>query len=333
MFPEVPRVSVLMPLYNKAAFVEHAVSSVILQEYKDFELIIVDDGSTDDGVARVKARFNDNRLKIICQANAGVGAARNRAFCQSGGMLIAFLDADDEWQPNHLSDLVYLAEDFPSAGIFTSRVATKLGENLEFDATLPGVRPCLLDSYFAILARPGALLIHTSSCAVRRDVITRLGGFLEATPYGEDQEYWARVCLSYPLAFHPSVSAIYRAEVPGSAMSSKQWTASEMPVVGTLKRYLASHPEAANRAEVLNYTARIILNQAANGIASGESRAAARLLSDPILTQSRFQHRLRVLRIAAALPEGIRRTAIQIHRVLGRRRRGNALEDHGFRAD
>jgi glycosyltransferase involved in cell wall biosynthesis len=308
-----PTISVVMPLSNKAAFVEHAVASVLVQDYFDYELLIVDDGSTDDGVARVQTHFKDERVKITRQPNAGVGAARNRALRQGRGDIFAFLDADDEWYKTHLSDLLHLAIKFPAAGILATRYAWTNRDKLITNGRIRTEEPCLIHNYFELSVPPGGTFIHISSCAVRRDVMRAVGGFLEATPYGEDLEYWARISLIHPVAFHPRVSAIYHYGTPGSAMSMEQWSAAERPVVRTLKRYLATQPNSAIRREVLNYAAWIILNQAAAGIASNALRAVNRLLADAVVTQSRFQRRLRVLRIAAALPERITRVAICIH--------------------
>jgi glycosyltransferase involved in cell wall biosynthesis len=308
-----PAISVIMPLYNKAQYVERAVESVLAQDYLDYELLIVDDGSTDDGMERVQSRFNDPRVKTIRQPNAGAGAARNRGLRESRGEICAFLDADDEWYQTHLSDLLDLAIRFPEAGILATRFAWTFGDKWVANQGIRTGEPCLVHDYFARSAPPGEPFINASSCGVRRDVMRAVGDFLEATPYGEDQEYWARIGLSYALAFHPRVSAIYHYGTPGSAMSTHQWSAAEMPVVRTLKRYLESRPNTAVSADVLNYAAWIILNQAASGIASGESRTVDRLLADAIVTQSRFQHRRQVLRIAAALPTSIARRVFRIH--------------------
>src|SRR5436305_12621525 len=136
MMPLNPTVSVLVPLYNKAAFVEATVRSVVAQDYQNFELLIVDDGSTDDGLARLQAVFYDSRIRIIRQAHAGVGAARNHALCQARSNILAFLDADDEWSPTHLSDLLYLAQEFPQAGILATGIARKTGDKLVIEDTI-----------------------------------------------------------------------------------------------------------------------------------------------------------------------------------------------------
>jgi glycosyltransferase involved in cell wall biosynthesis len=297
-----PVVSVVMPLYNKREFVRCAVASVLAQHYIDFELLVVDDGSTDDGVVLLQQTFNDPRITIISQVRAGVGAARNRGLSQSRGRIIAFLDADDEWLPNHLTDLLYLAKRFPEAGLFTCRCGYLLNDKILVHGTRMHT-PCLVD-YFAA---GGPKLNQTSTTGIRREVMLQLGGFLEATPYGEDVEYWARIGLRYPMAFHPVCSAMYRIEVPNSAMSLEPWSATEKPVVRTIRRYLNT---SQSRIAVVNYAAFVLLQQAYNGIADGASTAVTALLSDPIVLQSRLQRRRRMLRLAAEVPGPVARAVI-----------------------
>jgi glycosyltransferase involved in cell wall biosynthesis len=294
-----------MPLYNKREFVRCAVASVLAQHYVDFELLVVDDGSTDDSVVLLQRTFNDPRITIISQDRAGVGAARNRGLSQSRGSIIAFLDADDEWLPNHLTDLLYLAERFPDAGLFTCRCGYLLNNKILVHGTRMHT-PSLAD-YFAA---GGSKLNQTSTTGIRREVMLQLGGFLEATPYGEDVEYWARIGLRYPMAFHPVCSAMYRIEVPDSAMSLEPWSAAEKPVVRTIRRYLNSEPGSQSRIAVVNYAAFVLLQQAYNGIADGASTAVTALLSDPIVLQSRLQRRRRMLQFAAAFPGPVARAAI-----------------------
>jgi glycosyltransferase involved in cell wall biosynthesis len=99
------KVSIIIPLYNKAPYVRRALDSIAAQSLSDFEVIVIDDGSTDDGAAIVTG-YPDARYRLIRQANAGPGAARNTGIAQSRGEFIAFLDADDEWLPTYLDESV-----------------------------------------------------------------------------------------------------------------------------------------------------------------------------------------------------------------------------------
>ncbi|HMA53239.1 MAG TPA: glycosyltransferase family A protein, partial [Acidobacteriota bacterium] len=115
----VPRVTVVIPLYNKAPYIAAAVRSVLAQTFTDFEVIVVDDGSLDDG-AEVVDRFDDPRLRLVRQENQGESAARNKGVTLAASELLAFLDADDEWTPSHLEVLLRLADRFPGAGLLAT---------------------------------------------------------------------------------------------------------------------------------------------------------------------------------------------------------------------
>lgn len=106
-------ISVVIPLYNKAHTITRSLTSVMRQEFTDFEVIVIDDGSTDNGRDIILSNFQDSRIKVIPQQNAGVSAARNRGVTESHGDYIAFLDADDEWHPQYLSYIVRAISRYP----------------------------------------------------------------------------------------------------------------------------------------------------------------------------------------------------------------------------
>lgn len=111
-------ISVVIPLYNKAHTIVKTLNTVINQTYQNFEIVIVNDGSTDNGVEIIKQNFDDSRIRIINQSNTGVSAARNRGVDESNGEYIAFLDGDDEWHPEYLSTMYELIKKYPYAGLF-----------------------------------------------------------------------------------------------------------------------------------------------------------------------------------------------------------------------
>ena len=113
-----PKISVVIPLYNKAHTIVHTLSTVMRQNYADYEVIIVDDGSTDNGVQLILEHFKDPRIRIVSQENAGVSVARNRGVDEAKGEWVAFLDGDDEWHPDYLSTMVNLIDSHSDAGLF-----------------------------------------------------------------------------------------------------------------------------------------------------------------------------------------------------------------------
>ena len=116
------RFSVVIPLYNKRRYVRDTLQSVLAQSYPRFEIIVVDDGSTDESVEIVKS-INDNRIRVIEQRNSGVSVARNRGVWEAKERYVAFLDADDWWHPDYLQRMVRLIEECPKAGLYAARYA------------------------------------------------------------------------------------------------------------------------------------------------------------------------------------------------------------------
>ena len=113
-------ISVVIPLYNKAHTIVNTLSTVLNQVYTDFEVVIVNDGSTDNGVNIIIQHFSDPRIRIINQKNAGVSNARNRGVKESICQYIAFLDADDEWHPDYLSIMAKTIRQDPHAALYCS---------------------------------------------------------------------------------------------------------------------------------------------------------------------------------------------------------------------
>lgn len=195
------RVSVIIPLFNKAPYIERALASVTSQTFSDFELIVIDDGSTDSGPDLVKA-FSDPRIRLITQANAGPGGARNRGLSEALGELVAFLDADDEWLPGFLSESVRLLDEHHDAAAVTSGYfAFPRGISTEEMWRGRGLSPGPVrvtgqtsPEFFA------ALLAYMTPCTTvaRTEALRRLGGFHERDrcAYGEDAHLFLKVLLN-----------------------------------------------------------------------------------------------------------------------------------------
>jgi GT2 family glycosyltransferase len=196
-----PRVSVVIPLYNKAATVERALRSIADQTFRDFDVVIVDDGSTDDG-ARLAEQFPDERVRVIRQENRGPGAARNRGVTESAAELVAFLDADDEWLPEFLERSVALID------VTEPRVAAVVFGFLEGSDRRPtesfwrrnGLQPGplrLVPSTPAPLVVTLLQYMNPWAMLVRRDALSRYGGFYEAgCRYAEDNYLWLKLILN-----------------------------------------------------------------------------------------------------------------------------------------
>jgi glycosyltransferase involved in cell wall biosynthesis len=222
-----PAISVVIPLYNKAAYVSRALESIRRQTWADFEAVIVDDGSTDDGGA-IAAHFGDPRFRTVRQPNRGPGAARNRGIAEARADLVAFLDADDAWEPLFLEAVAALATRYPAAGILGTGYLRRFASGPDIEVTARVRRPdhsLLISDYFRAV-RQGDL-ITASSVALRRAVLARLGGFPEGELMGEDRDLWARAALFYPVAYDTRILAVYHSEAEGRSCD----------LVGAVRRY------------------------------------------------------------------------------------------------
>lgn len=205
-----PFYSVVIPLYNKAKHIERAINSVLGQTFQDFELIIIDDGSTDNS-AELVAHYTDTRIQLIKQSNAGVSAARNKGIHNARGKYISLLDADDKYQPYFLQEMHTLIKGFPQAGIYAG-LYQFIKPNGTTDAARINIpqHPAhiLIEDYFMVAAS-GDLPVTSSSACIKKSILTHYGGFPVDENMGEDQSLWSRIALDYPVAFSNTVCASY----------------------------------------------------------------------------------------------------------------------------
>ncbi|NMH26663.1 glycosyltransferase family 2 protein [Flavobacterium silvaticum] len=206
----IPEVSIIMPLYNKQNHVFQTLHCALEQTFSDFELIVINDGSTDESEAEV-LRITDNRIRYFKTENQGVSAARNLGISKASSNLIAFLDADDFWFPDHLEHLVQLHNDFPQAGILAANYQLYYSEKETIDITLVGLPDFpwrgIVPDYFA--SSYVDRIAWTSAIAIPKKVLEDVGNFSEAITLGagEDLDLWIRVALKYQVAFDSKVTA------------------------------------------------------------------------------------------------------------------------------
>jgi glycosyltransferase involved in cell wall biosynthesis len=218
------RVSIIMPLYNKAPFVERALDSIAAQTYKDFEVIVVDDGSTDKGAEVVKS-YIKLPIKLIAQENAGPGAARNRGLNDASGEFVAFLDADDEWLREYLQEGVRLLEENAGAvsvtfGYFAS------GESRENMWRARG----LVEGLQSLRPETSPMnavhmLAYMSPCTTiaRTDTIRKWGGFYsrDRCLYAEDAYLWLKILLNENVIFKFKPLARFHLDASGLSRNLK----------------------------------------------------------------------------------------------------------------
>jgi glycosyltransferase involved in cell wall biosynthesis len=205
--------SVIIPLYNKETFIARTLQSVLDQTFQEFEIIIVNDGSTDGSVKEVE-RFNDERIRLIEQTNAGVSAARNRGIEEAKYDLIAFLDADDEWLPDYLMTIYSLINKYSTCSVFATQYILKSQSSSQSINTqgLPFDTDGIMDNYFYI-ASNNMPPLWTSAICVKKEAMKKIGGFPLGIKSGEDLLTWARLAAIYQIAFNTSHLSIYHNDV------------------------------------------------------------------------------------------------------------------------
>jgi glycosyltransferase involved in cell wall biosynthesis len=213
-----PKISIIVPLLNKGPYLERSLNSVFKQTIIDFEIIIVDGGSTDSGIGIVK-KYQEPRIIFLPQKGNGIADARNEGIQISKSEYIAFLDADDEWMPDFLETIFKLIDKYPDAGAFATayvrhEISGKWSHPKYYGIPSPpwdGIIP----NYFQMLLDFPP--VWTSAVVVPKMVIQDIGEFKCGESSGEDLDLWFRIALKYKIAFTTKTGAIYYKNIPSSA--------------------------------------------------------------------------------------------------------------------
>ncbi len=205
--------SIIIPLYNKENSIEKTLKSVFNQSFSDYEIIVINDGSTDKSEEKVKT-FSDERLRLISTENKGVSQARNLGINESKGKLIAFLDADDYWFPTHLEVIFQLHKNYSEAGLLATNYQFYYSDKKTIQPVFDGI-PMekwngIVPDFFKSSMK--YRLAWTSAVSVRKEVFEKVGHFDENITLGagEDTDMWIRIALNYPVAFDNEVTAYYQ---------------------------------------------------------------------------------------------------------------------------
>lgn len=204
-------ISVVIPLYNKESSIRRTLESVFSQTYQHFEIIIVDDGSTDNSTGIIES-YNDSRIYLIRQKNAGVSSARNNGIYYSKGDYIAFLDADDEWTPHYLESLMELVGKYPECQVFATNYSFQTNKGNRQSTILNRItfqeESGILNNYFEV-ASCGHPPVWSSAVMIRKSAIVAVGGFPLSVGSGEDLLTWAKLACQNKIAYTKKVGAIY----------------------------------------------------------------------------------------------------------------------------
>ena len=279
--------SVVIPLYNKARHIRETLDSVIAQTHPPFEVIVVDDGSTDGGGDIAEEYFSHN-VRVVRQDNKGVSEARNLGVALAAGDYVAFLDADDTWSVHFLQELDKLATENPDLPMLATGYQYKIGAN---DYHQPKIRfgkrsiervlrTRRLRDYFAVASR-GDLPFCASSVAIKRLFLAENGGFPTGEPMGEDQCLWSRVAIRSEIAYSPRGLSFYNLSADNRACMNAA-PVEESPFSRRLVTFANSAKNLSDteRNAIIDYTAAHLLDIAERNGRSGNWTQALAILKD-----------------------------------------------------
>jgi len=235
-----PKVSVVIPTFNYAQYVAHAVQSVLNQSFSDFEIILVDDGSTDKTQA-VLAPFQPH-IRYIYQDNKGLPAARNTGIRAANGEYIAFLDSDDLWLPTKLEKQVALLDRREELGLVYCDFCWQYDEA---GIVVRSPQRDLFRSGFVFADLLMRNFIHTPTPIVRSQVFDAVGLFDESLPASEDWDMWLRIVACFKIDFVDEVLAIYRFH---SSSMSRNYLLRYQYELEVFNKAVTSFPEMAEQA-------------------------------------------------------------------------------------
>lgn len=194
--------SIVIPLYNKEKQIANTIKSVQNQTFQEFEIVIVNDGSTDNSVEIVK-QIDDKRIKLINQENTGVSSARNTGIKNASFDYIALLDGDDEWKDNFLKEINILIHKYPYSSIFSTNYLIRknnVDRTIKINGLEEGFTDGIIKDYFSICSNSEPL-ICSSSIVFKKEAINYVKGFPLNIKSGEDLITWAKLSSNFILAY------------------------------------------------------------------------------------------------------------------------------------
>jgi glycosyltransferase involved in cell wall biosynthesis len=300
-------VSVVISLYNKAPYIGATLESVLAQSYEDFEIVVVDDGSTDNGVDIVRG-YTDQRISLHEQSNGGVWAACNTGLKLAKNEFVASLDSDDIWRPRHLEHLLILAKKFPEAVLYGNRFIP----NGQIDVFDGEVHYELIDDYFARWVNADRTLFHNSSLMYRRKMVLDQGGFNAGR--GHDFEFFVRMALRGNVAMSSYVGCFFIRR-PNSVTQKPSLTPESNICLTAIRDFLdrPGFVPDSKRASLQEFRNKFAIGIATQCVKAGYKKEALTFLN--IARGTRLQRKLWwQTRLLAMCPTHLRKLALSVRR-------------------
>lgn len=304
--------SVVIPLYNKQRYIKSTLQSVLAQTYTDYEVIVVDDGSTDASLQEAEQMQSD-KIRVLHQENQGVAVARNTGIENAEGEYIAFLDADDKWNPSYLEEIDKIVPKYPQSDIFVSAYEVDLGNGKKnLSEQMPAQDGCL-PSYWATLSSKYDF-VWTSATTIRKSALVQAGLFRPGEKIGQDLDMWARVARNNPkVAYTSSVCVTYNRQAESNARTRVKiaWAGA---FIQDLEEELANgkHTQQEIKAIQKKYDAKMTV-YIFTCLMAGEKTRARQALKDWKGSSTPRNVMLKTgLRVAGIMPASIKNMAYQI---------------------
>jgi len=293
------KISVIIPLYNKKPEIKRAIDSVLSQTFQNFEIVVVDDQSS-DGSPDIVRSYHDSRISLVEQDHRGVSYTRNHGVDLAKCDFIAFIDADDEWTPDHLKTIMDLIKKYPEAGMFATawKFQTADGKtrwaNYQY---IPGPPwEGLLPDYFKSGAA-GDSPVCTSVVVIPKKIFNEVGGFADYWK-GQDIDLWGKIALKYPVAFSWEFGAIYHVDASNRTCDKKVPLDYQEPFVKTARTALMKGEVPPNLIESLNeYVWIIEFMRAIRNLRVGYTRTA-RIILKHCMTKGHYFETMQWLLLA-----------------------------------
>lgn len=199
--------SIVIPLYNKEVSIRNTIQSIFNQTRQNFEIVVINDGSTDSS-AEIVEGLKDSRIRLINQNNQGVSAARNRGIKESKYEWILFLDGDDLWKPNHLEEISSMMDKFPNEKVYVTSMSysdNRFSINHSHKKEI-----FIVENYFKEIIRKN--LVSTGCIAISKECFNKVEGFNTLLSRGEDLDLWSRLAKNYSIVKSSEITVIYRLE-------------------------------------------------------------------------------------------------------------------------
>jgi glycosyltransferase involved in cell wall biosynthesis len=230
-----PQVSVIMPVYNGEKYIVEAIESILNQSYKDYEIIIVNDGSTDDTFNKIRSYLQLSNIKYVRQENRGLPAALNTGIKAASGEYIAFLDCDDLWMPHKLDMQMVFMKEHPEVGLVHGNISYVDQHGDPFTPDSP-YKTDISGNCFPELFMGNRIAVLT--VLIKKESITNVGFFNEDFKYADDYDMWLRVSRHYPLGHIDKCLAAYRKHPGGISSNINAHNADVLKVLEeTLKQF------------------------------------------------------------------------------------------------